>query len=375
MDGDGVPLGSYIPNESRRWKILAPILLWYLRDPCPVIEIRTHLVGISALFFRLRAFRFNPETPHQGLSEMEQEAINSTRFQYVSIPQTDTNDFCAGPFDILRPSQGQFSWPQSRLIGAGTHLQQNTRRTLSFFLPSMSSMYYVKVFLGFLQFYTNAAFIGPKLKPALLELETWQPSPPPLAPEFMMLLVHKYRLYRPQCVMLCDILKWYPIHFHPLSCEASMILSTSTLRRRYTELYTQKVHWGRFTAESPPILVMFQPFKMEISLSQYQTHPDFWLVESPFLVVNPPFLVDSVRSWWFRRPSHLRHLLTIWFHGEVSLLWWFPVAFSALLWICRLFHPWKVTWNPQDIPTVTGNWKMIFPLEPATCSVSGFVWK
>lgn len=51
MDGDGVPLGSYIPNESRRWKILAPILLWYLRDPCPVIEIRTHLVGISALFF------------------------------------------------------------------------------------------------------------------------------------------------------------------------------------------------------------------------------------------------------------------------------------------------------------------------------------
>jgi hypothetical protein len=133
MDGDGVPLGSYIPNESRRWKILAPILLWYLRDPCPVIEIRTHLVGISALFFRLRAFRFNPETPHQGLSEMEQEAINSTRFQYVSIPQTDTNDFCAGPFDILRPSQGQFSWPQSRLIGAGTHLQQNTRRTLSFF--------------------------------------------------------------------------------------------------------------------------------------------------------------------------------------------------------------------------------------------------
>ena len=38
-------------------------------------------------------------------------------------------------------------------------------------------MYYVKVFLGFLQFYINAAFIGPKLKPALLELETWQPSP------------------------------------------------------------------------------------------------------------------------------------------------------------------------------------------------------
>lgn len=183
--------------------------------------------------------------------------------------------------------------------------------------------------------------------------------------------------------MLCDILKWYPIHFHPLSCEANRWYYRHQLWGGDIQNSTHRKSTGGDSLQW--ITSNFRDVsaikKMEISalqngeksLSQYQTHPDFSLVESPFLVVNLPFLVDSGRLdrlILVISPSHLRHLLTIWFHGEVSLLWW--LNFGGFLSKCGFLHGcstpekshgslkifqqlrgigrWSSHWNPQLVP-------------------------